>query len=275
MVAFPDGHAVPALGQGTWTMGEHKVDARREIAALRRGLDLGMTLIDTAEMYADGRAEVIVAKALAGRRDAAFIVSKVLPHNAGMRDTIAACERSLRRLATDRIDLYLLHWRGGVPLEQTVAAFERLRADGKILRWGVSNFDHNDMAELAALPEGHYCSANQVLYNLTERGIEWQLLEQCRTRQIPLMAYSPLAQGALAADARLTAIAKPLRLSAAQLALAWTLTRPGVIVLVQSSSLRHVTRNRVSASVELSESTLAQLDAAFPPPTEERPLAVI
>ena len=274
-VAFPDGQVVPALGQGTWTMGEHKEDARREIASLRRGLDLGMTLVDTAEMYADGRAEQVVARALAGRRDEAFIVSKVYPHNAGTTDAIAACERSLQRLATDRIDLYLLHWRGSVPLEQTVEAFERLRQQGKILRWGVSNFDAADMAELAALPEGRHCAANQVLYNLTERGIEWQLLEQCRTRRIPVMAYSPLGQGALAANAALAAIARPLRLSAAQLALAWALSRPGVIVLAQSSSLRHVTRNRVAAGIELSGATLARLDLAFPPPREAQPLAVI
>lgn len=275
LVALPDGHHVPVLGQGTWTMGEHEEDARREIAALRRGLDLGMTIVDTAEMYADGRAEKIVARALAGRRDDAFIVSKVYPHNAGTLDAIAACERSLQRLKTDRIDLYLLHWRGSIPLEQTVQAFEQLRHQGKIVRWGVSNFDASDMAELAASPEGRHCAANQVLYNLAERGIEWQLLEQCRNRQIPVMAYAPLGQGKLAADTGLAAIAKPLRLTAAQLALAWALSRPGVIVLAQSSSLRHVTRNRMAAGVELSAATLADLDLAFPPPREEQLLAVI
>ncbi len=274
-VAFPDGTSVPALGMGTWTMGEYKEDARREVAALRRGLDLGLTVIDTAEMYADGHAEQIVARALAGRRDQAFIVSKVYPHNAGRHDAIAACERSLQRLKTDRVDLYLLHWRGNVPLEETVDAFERLRQQGKILRWGVSNFDASDLAELAALPEGHHCATNQVLYNLHERGIEWKLLEQCRMRQIPVMAYAPLAQGALAVDIQLEAIAKPLRLSAAQLALAWVLHRPGVIALAQSSSRRHVTRNRLAAGVELSATTLGRLDAFFAPPAEEQSLAVI
>ncbi len=275
MVAFPDAVQVPALGLGTWTMGEHAADAKREIAALQRGLDLGMTLVDTAEMYADGRAEKIVARALAGRRDQAFVVSKVYPQNAGTKSAVAACERSLQRLNTDRIDLYLLHWRGSIPLEQTVDAFERLRQQGKILRWGVSNFDSSDMAEVAALPDGRHCAANQVLYNLTERGIEWRLLEQCQTRQIPVMAYSPIDQGRLASNAHLAAIAKPLGLSAAQLALAWVLTRPGVIVLAQSSDLRHVTANRAAANVELSAAVLAELDAAFAPPDRERPLAMI
>src|SRR5512147_764843 len=206
-VCFADGTAVPALGQGTWKMGEQSRRAGAEAAALALGLDLGMTLIDTAEMYGEGGAEEVVAKAIAGRRAEVFLVSKVYPHNAGRKSTLAACARSLARLGTDHLDLYLLHWRGRIPLAETVDAFERLRRDGKIARWGVSNFDTADMRELWALPDGAHCAANQVLYHLGERGIEWELLSWLREHRVPVMAYSPLGQAALLSKRKLATIA--------------------------------------------------------------------
>ncbi len=272
-VTLSDRTLVPALGMGTWKMGEERSHATREIAALAHGIDLGMTLIDTAEMYGDGGAEKIVGQTIAGRRDEVFIVSKVYPHNAGARSAVAACERSLKRLATDRIDLYLLHWRGSIPLGETVAAFERLVADGKILRWGVSNFDVDDMDELLRLPEGPRCATNQVLYNLTERGIEWRLLDRCRRHDIPIMAYSPVGQGALPKHRKLAALAKSLSVTPAQLALAWTLTQAQVIAIPQSSDRAHITENRTAANLNLDAATLAALDAAFPPPAGPTRLA--
>ena len=275
VVTFADGARVPALGLGTWKMGERKRDWAREVAALRLGLDLGMTLIDTAEMYGDGGAEEIVGEAIAGRRDQVFVVSKVYPHNAGARSAIAACERSLRRLATDRLDLYLLHWRGSIPLAETVGAFERLRADGKIVRWGVSNFDTADQDKLRALPAGGRCAANQVLYHLGERGIEWRLLAQCREAGMPVMAYSPVGQGALVENRKLAAIAGRIGATPAQVALAWLLTRPGVIAIPQSTDPAHLTDNRAAAGLKLDPATLAALDAAFPPPSRATPLAMV
>ena len=272
-VTLPDRTSVPALGLGTWKMGERSVDAKREIAALAHGVDLGMTLIDTAEMYGNGGAERIVAQAISGRRDQVFIVSKVYPHNAGAKSAVAACERSLERLATDRIDLYLLHWRGSVPLGETVAAFERLVADGKILRWGVSNFDVADMDELLRLPDGSRCATNQVLYNLSERGIEWRLLAYCRRHSIPIMAYSPVGQGALLKQRKLAAVARSLAVTPAQLALAWTLAQAQVIAIPQSGNRAHLTENRAAADLELDAATLAALDAAFPPPAGQTRLA--
>jgi diketogulonate reductase-like aldo/keto reductase len=274
-VVLADGTRIPALGLGTWKMGERPGNATREAAALAHGLDLGMTLIDTAEMYGDGGAEQVVSKAIAGRPGSAFVVSKVYPHNAGTRSMPAACERSLRRLNLNCIDLYLLHWRGNVPLAETVDVFERLRAEGKIRRWGVSNFDTADMDELLALPEGRHCAVNQVLYNLGERGIEWRLLDGCRTRGIPVMAYSPVAQGSLATNRKLSAIARALGVTSAQLALAWVLTRPQVIAIPQSSNLAHIDANRAAASIRLDEGVLAALDAAFPPPRKAAPLSMI
>ena len=274
-ITFRDGTEVPALGLGTWKMGERPRHAAREITALTIGLDLGMTLIDTAEMYGDGGAETIVGQTIAGRRDEAFLVSKVYPHNAGRKNAIAACERSLKRLKTDRLDLYLLHWRGSIPLAETVDAFERLRRDGKIVRWGVSNFDGKDLQELQKLPDAEHCATNQVLYHLGERGIEWALLPWMRAQQMPLMAYSPLGQGTLLADRKLTAIASKLEVSPAQLALAWLLRDPDVNVIPQSADAAHVRANRVAAELVLDAPTLAALDAAFPPPTGPSPLAVI
>src|SRR5882724_2645702 len=242
-VALPDGGRVPALGLGTWRMGEQRRHRADELAALRSGLDLGMTLVDTAEMYGDGGAEELIAEAIAGRRDQVFIVSKVYPQNAGAKSTPAACDRSLKRLATDRLDLYLLHWRGRIPLAETVGAFERLRRDGKILRWGVSNFDVDDMQELLALPEGRHCAANQVLYNLGERGVEWRLADLCREHRVPIMAYTPVGQGDLLAHRKLSAIAQAAGATPAQVALAWLLRRPDVIAIPKASNSLHVREN--------------------------------
>jgi diketogulonate reductase-like aldo/keto reductase len=274
-VRFADGAQVPALGLGTWTMGERADRAAREVAALRAGLDLGMTLIDTAEMYGEGGAERIVRRAIAGRRGQVFLVSKVYPHNASAKGTIAACERSLKRLATDHLDLYLLHWRGRVPLAETVAAFERLRVAGKILRWGVSNFDVDDMNELLTHADGAHCAANQVLYNMSERGIEWRLRAQCQLHDIPIIAYSPLHQGALLADRNLATLAAPLNVTPAQLALAWLLAQPGVIAIPQSANAAHLADCRAAANVRLSHATLAAIDAVFPPPRRQRALAML
>jgi diketogulonate reductase-like aldo/keto reductase len=256
-------------------MGERKGNSAREQAALRHGINLGMTLIDTAEMYGDGGAEQVVGRAIAGRRDDVFVVSKVYPHNAGAKSAIAACERSLARLATDRLDLYLLHWRGRIPLAETVDAFERLRRAGKILRWGVSNFDVDDLEELVASPEGARCATNQVLYNLMERGIEWKLLAWCAQHGMPVMAYSPVAQRALVAHRKLATIATPLGVTPAQLALAWSIRHSHVISIPQSSDHGHLDDNRSAAGIRLSPATLAALDSAFPPPRRATPLSVL
>jgi diketogulonate reductase-like aldo/keto reductase len=274
-VVFPDGADVPALGLGTWKMGEQPRRAAQEAAALSVGLDLGMTLVDTAEMYGDGGAEEVVAKAIANRRDRVFVVSKVYPHNAGRKSAITACERSLRRLATDRLDLYLLHWRGRVPLGETVEAFERLRAAGKIVRWGVSNFDTADMRELFALPDGRHCATNQVLYHLAQRGIEWELVPWLRERRIPVMAYSPLGQGALLRKPKLAAIARRLGATEAQVALRWLLRTPDVIAIPESADPDHVRANRATPSVPLAAETLREIDAAFPPPKRPTSLAML
>jgi diketogulonate reductase-like aldo/keto reductase len=274
-VALADGQRVPALGLGTWTMGERAGSAAREIAALQAGLALGMTLIDSAEMYAGGGAEQVVARAIAGRRDSVFLVSKVSPHNASAAGTIAACERSLARLATDRLDLYLLHWRGRIPLAETVDAFERLRRAGKIVRWGVSNFDVGDIDELLALPEGARCSANQVLYNMAERGIEWRLRTLCHQHGMAIIAYSPFGQGALLTRRKLATLAASLHLTPAQLALAWLLAQHDVIAIPQSSDVVHVAECRAAADVRLPPEALAAVDAAFPPPQRARPLAMV
>ena len=274
-VALPSGERVPALGQGTWFMGEGRQPPEEEAAALRLGLDLGMTLIDTAEMYADGGAEEVVGRAVAGRRDEAFIVSKVLPGNAARDATIAACERSLARLGTDRIDLYLLHWRGGTPLAETLEAFETLARDGKIRHWGVSNFDVDDMEELAALPGGGAVQTNQVLYNLGRRGIEFDLLPWCLERGVPIMAYSPIEQGRLAGRPELRAVAEGHGATPAQVALAWLLRQEGVIAIPKAGTEAHVRENRAALDLRLTEADIAALDRAFPPPTDKRPLAIL
>lgn len=273
-VKFPSGAEVPALGQGTWKMGESTRSRAAEVAALRLGLDLGLTLIDTAEMYADGGAEEVVREAIEGRRAAVYLVGKVLPSNASRAGTIAACEASLRRLGTDRLDLYLLHWRGRVPLEETVAAFEWLVAQGKILDWGVSNFDVDDMEDLAAAG-GSAVAANQVLYNLSSRGPDFDLLPVLADRGIPLMAYSPVGQGDLVADPRLDAVATRHGVTPAQVALAWTLRHPNVISIPKATGAGHVRDNRAALDIMLTAADLAELDAAFPPPRRKVPLEMI
>jgi len=272
-VTLPGGETVPALGQGTWMMGEGRAARSAEVAALRRGLDLGLTLIDTAEMYADGGAEEITGEAIAGRRDAAFLVSKVLPSHASKAGTIRACEQSLKRLGTDRIDLYLLHWRGGVPLAETIAGMEALKAAGKIRHWGVSNFDTDDMAELARTGSG--CATNQVLYNLARRGIEFDLMPWCRERGIPLMAYSPIEQGRLLRNPALATLAKARGATPAQIALAFLLDRPQVMVIPKTGSIAHLEENHGAAAIVLTDAERRALDAAFPPPRRKTPLEMI
>lgn len=273
-ISLPNGEAVAALGQGTWHMGESAGKRAQEIAALRAGLDLGMSLIDTAEMYAGGVAEEIVGEAFAGRRDEIFVVSKVLPENATRRGTIAACERSLKRLQTDRIDLYLLHWRGGPALADTLAAFATLIRDGKIRHWGVSNFDADDMEELWGL-DGDGCATNQVLYNLSRRSIEYDLVPACRKRRIPIMAYSPIEQGRLLRHAALKDIASRHNATPAQVALAWLLRQDGTIVIPKSATLARIRENRDSVGIQLDDADIAALDRAFPPPKGPRPLEML
>jgi diketogulonate reductase-like aldo/keto reductase len=273
-ISLPSGEAVAALGQGTWHMGESAGKRAQEIAALRAGLDLGMSLIDTAEMYAGGVAEEIVGEAFAGRRDEIFVVSKVLPENATRRGTIAACERSLKRLQTDRIDLYLLHWRGGPALADTLAAFATLIRDGKIRHWGVSNFDADDMEELWGL-DGEGCATNQVLYNLSRRSIEYDLVPACRKRRIPIMAYSPIEQGRLLRHATLKDIASRHNATPAQIALAWLLRQDGTIVIPKSATLARIRENRDSVGIQLDDADIAALDRAFPPPKAPRPLEML
>jgi diketogulonate reductase-like aldo/keto reductase len=272
---LPDGTAVPVLGLGTWHMGERTQDAAAEVAALRLGLDLGVSLIDTAEMYGEGGAEEVVADAIAGRRDTVYLVSKVYPHNASRVGAVAACERSLKRLKTDRLDLYLLHWRGQYPLEETVAAFETLKRDGKIRAWGVSNFDPVDMAELATVPHGLNCQSNQVLYHLGERGIEWQLLPEAQKAGVMVMAYSPLGQGPLVRNKVLDKIGAKHGVTAAAIALAFVISRPGVIAIPKATRLENVRANIKTLDVTLDADDKAILDQTFPPPKRARPLAMI
>ncbi|MBZ9881624.1 aldo/keto reductase [Mesorhizobium sp. CA10] len=272
---LPSGETVPVLGQGTWKMGEDRRRHADEVAALKLGLDLGMTLIDTAEMYADGGAEEVVAQAIAGRRDETFLVSKVLPSNASRAGVKRACESSLQRLATDRIDLYLLHWPGSVPLSETVEAFEALKTEGKIRHWGVSNFDTDEMENLVSLPSGGNVQTNQVLYNLSRRGLEFDLAPWSRQRRIPLMAYSPVEQGALASNARLEAVAARHNATAAQIALAWIMMQDGVIAIPKAGRQEHVRQNAAALDIALTAEDLAELDRAFPPPTRKRGLEMI
>ena len=272
---LPSGESVPTLGLGTWRMGEDRRAFADEVAALKLGLDLGITLIDTAEMYGSGGSERVVAEAVSGRRDEVFIVSKVLPSNASRAGTVEACERSLKNLATDRIDLYLLHWRGASPLAKTVGAFEALRQAGKIRHWGVSNFDTDDMEELAALPAGKNCQTNQVLYNLSRRGPEFDLAPWSRERGMPLMAYSPVEQGRLARNAKLEAVAARHDATPAQVALAWMLAQPGVIAIPKAVKPDHVRQNVAATGIELTPADMTEIDDAFPPPSRKHPLDMI
>lgn len=273
---LPDGTAVPALGQGTWHMGENARQRRTEADALRLGLDLGVTLIDTAEMYGDGGAEEVAADAIAGQRDKVFLVSKAYPQNAGRKSLPAACERSLKRLRTDRIDLYLLHWRGSVPLAETVEAFGTLRAAGKIRFWGVSNLDTEEMEELAALPGGAACATDQVLYNPEARGIEFDLLPWCRARDMPVMAYSPVGQGGrLLRSPALAAVAQRHGATPAQIAIAWTLRQDTVISIPKATDPAHVRQNAAAAEIVLTAGDLAEIDRAHPPPRRRQHLQML
>ncbi|WP_448951962.1 aldo/keto reductase [Labrys neptuniae] len=271
---LPDGSSMPVFGLGTWGMGERRAEAEAEVVALRAGLDLGIGLIDTAEMYGSGGAERVVGQAIAGRRDEAYLVSKVLPSNAGHRQTIRACEESLKRLGTDRLDLYLLHWRSSTPLEETIAAFEQLQQAGKILRWGVSNFDVDDIEEVEAISAN--CQANQVLYNLTRRGIEYDLIGHCRAQSMPIMAYSPIEQGALTESRVLEVVARNHpRATPAQIALAFVLGKPGIVAIPKSSRPERIRENLGALAIRLSDDDRASLDAAFPPPRRKQSLEMI
>lgn len=272
---LPSGETVPALGQGTWQMAEASGRRTQEIEALRLGVELGMTLIDTAEMYGEGASEKLIAEALGPVRDRLFLVSKVYPHNASRKGVVDACERSLARLGTGHLDLFLLHWRGNVPLRDTVAGFEDLRQSGKIRYWGVSNFDVEDMQELAAIEGGDNCATNQVLYNVTRRGPEYDLIPWMADRRMPLMAYSPIEQGRLPKAGILRDIGRAHDASSYQIALAWLLQRPGIIAIPKASSPAHVRDNCRALEIRMSPDELKAIDAEFPPPERKRPLEMI
>ncbi|MUH00287.1 aldo/keto reductase [Scytonema sp. UIC 10036] len=272
---LPSGQSIPVLGMGTWRMGENTRHRQSEINALRHGLDLGLSLIDTAEMYGEGGAEEAIAEAIGDRRSEVFLVSKVYPHNASQQGAIAACERSLKRLKTDYLDLYLLHWRGSIPLTETLDAFVRLQQAGKIRRYGVSNFDVEDMEEASQLSGGRAIATNQVLYNLMRRGIEWDLLPWCRQRGIPIMAYSPIEQGRLLNNRTLQSIAQQRGVTPAQVAIAWLLHQENAIVIPKSSRITHVEQNYAALDLKLSVEELATLDTVFPPPTKPVPLEML
>lgn len=266
------GRSIPRIGQGTWRMGEDPARARQEIAALQEGIELGLTLVDTAEMYGEGGAEEIVGQAIEGRRDQVMLVSKVYPHNASNRGVAQACERSLQRMKVEHIDLYLLHWRGQYPLSETVEAFERLREQGKIGRWGVSNFDVDDMSEL----DDPRCATNQVLYNLEERGIEFDLLPWCAKQQLPVMAYCPIAQGGRLLDQPvLRQVAERHGITSAQACLAWVIRHDGVIAIPKASTPEHVRLNAAALHVKLDNEDFAALDRAYPPPLRKQRLNMV
>ena len=275
LVTLPSGESVPSMGLGTWHMGERIGNPKTEVDALVRGLDLGATLIDTAEMYARGGAERVVGSAIKGRRDNVFIVSKIVPHNASFDGTIRACENSLQRMEIESIDLYLLHWPGNHPLESTVSAFEQLKTDGKIKHWGVSNFDTRDMQELYEIPEGKNCQINQVLYNLSRRGIEWDLLPWCRSMGLPIMAYSPIEQGRLLEHKKLKALASEIGVSAAQLSVAWSIRKNGIITIPKAGNLEHVRQNIDAWTIKLESAILDELDKLFEPPVRKKGLDIL
>jgi diketogulonate reductase-like aldo/keto reductase len=270
MITFPNGTTVPSLGQGTWNMGDSAKTRDSEIEALRTGIDLGLTVVDTAEMYGGGRSEELVGEAIRGRRDEVFLVSKVLPSNASASGTVEACRASLRRLGTDRLDLYLLHWRGRHPFDETVEAFESLVDDGSIAAWGVSNLDTDELAEL---PDG--CQTDQVLYNLTRRGPEFDLLPAMASVGMPAMAYSPVEQGRLLGDPALREIARDLGATPTQVALAWTMRSGSVLSIPKASTAEHVRENAAARDLTLSADDLERLDRSFPPPTLPTALEMI
>ncbi|MDB6057586.1 MAG: hypothetical protein JWO95_1430 [Verrucomicrobiales bacterium] len=277
-VRLPSGREIPMIGQGTWRMGENRTERQAEVDALRLGLDLGITLIDTAEMYGEGGAEIIISEAIAGRRDEVFLVSKIYPHHACHEGTAQACERTLKRLKTDRLDLYLLHWRESIPLEETISAFLKLKADGKILDFGVSNFDLSDMEDAARIAGGEQIATNQIYYNLEHRGIEFDLMPWCKERGIPLMAYSPLKSSgddkhALLGHLALKKIAKAHSATTAQIALAWLL-HMGVVVIPKAVKPEHVRENLVVADIQLTREDIKSIDKAFPAPNHKVSLAM-
>ena len=275
-VTLPDGARAPVLGQGTWRMGEKESAHATEVAALRVGIDLGMTLIDTAEMYGEGGAENVVGDAIKGRRDRVFIVTKAYPHHASRTELPKACNRSLKRLRIDAIDLYLLHWHGGVPLAETVEAFEKLRAEDKIKRWGVSNFDLDDMEDLWSVKNGSNCATNQVLYNLENREIEFSLLLWSQQKRVPIMAYSPVGHsGKLLKNPTLKKIADRHDTTPAQIVLAWVLRKPEVVAIPKASNEKHVRDNARSTEIKLTKEDLADLDREFPAPKSEQPLPML
>jgi diketogulonate reductase-like aldo/keto reductase len=274
-LSLPGGGSLPVLGQGTWGMGERRAQRDTEADALRHGLDLGLGLIDTAEMYGSGGAEQVVAEAVRGRRDEAFLVSKVFPHNASRRGAVEACEASLRRLGTDHLDCYLLHWRGDEPLEETFAAFEQLREDGKIRWFGVSNFDAGDLDDLWEHESGRASATNQVLYNLIRRGVELDVLPRCRERGLPVMAYSPVEQGRVLGDPVLQRVAERHGVSSARVALAWVLRNEGVCAIPKAATRAHVEDNLASLDLQLSAADLQELDERFPAPEHPVPLEIL
>lgn len=274
-ITLPSGDDVPVFGQGTWFMGERGSDIQREVQTLRHGIERGLSLIDTAEMYADGGAERVVGAAIKGCRNDVFLVSKVLPGNASAQGTIAACEGSLKRLGTEYIDLYLLHWRGHIPLEETVNALEDLVEQGKIGQWGVSNFDVDDLEELMTIVDNERIATNQVLYNLSRRGIEYDLLPWCRSNSMPVMAYSPIEQARLLEHPALIEVAKRHHATPAQIALAWVLRDHNIITIPKASSVEHMMENIGSLSIHLEHEDYVTLDAAFPPPSRKKPLEML
>jgi diketogulonate reductase-like aldo/keto reductase len=275
IVTLPGGEKVPALGQGTWYMGDKRANRAEEIASLQLGLDLGLTLIDTAEMYGEGKAEELVSEALAGRRDRAFVVSKVYPHNASRKGAVAACERSLKRLGTDRLDLYLLHWRGSIPFAETLEAFTALKQAGKIRHYGVSNLDLSDMEELWEASGGEGVQTNQLLYNLTRRGIEFDLLPWQRSHRMPVMAYSPVEQARLLRQPALAGFAREHGMTPAQAALAWLLHKDDVIAIPKAGRRAHVEENAAALGITLTDAQLRELDRLFPPPDGPTPLEML
>jgi diketogulonate reductase-like aldo/keto reductase len=279
-IQLPDGTTLPAIGQGTWYMGEKQSSRREEVQALRYGIERGMTVIDTAEMYAEGGAEEVTGEAIKDCRDDVFLVSKVYPHHADRKQMITACERSLSRMGTDRLDLYLLHWRGGVPLEETVEAMEQLKQSGKILRWGVSNLDKEDMQELWNVPGGKHCAVNQVLYHAASRGIEYHLLPWLREHHVPVMAYCPLAQGGrlrkeLLEHPTILDIARDRGVSPSQIALSWVIRDGDVLAIPKAVQLDHVAENAAAMHVTLTQNEVVRLDEAFPAPKGKVPLDIV
>jgi diketogulonate reductase-like aldo/keto reductase len=275
-VTFPDGATVPALGIGTYRMGESSRLREREVATLQLAIESGVRVIDTAEMYGDGGAEKVVGAALRdGRRDQAFVVTKVLPSNASRRGVMAACERSLTRLSIERIDLYLLHWRGATPLAETVEAFEQLVQQGRIARWGVSNFDVDDMQQLHDIPGGTRCAANQVYYSASRRGVEFDLLPWLQSHRLPLMAYCPFDEGRLLGDPTLAAVGRKHGVDSAQVALAWLLAKPGVIAIPKAGRIEHLRQNLAAADLKLEAEDLALIDRRWPPPRHKQGLAIV